>query len=66
MRSAAVAQARVRVRLWLASIPGFYLVIVLGERELEDRFGDAYRKYLRRVPRLVPRFGGTRRTADPE
>jgi protein-S-isoprenylcysteine O-methyltransferase Ste14 len=41
--------------LWLASIPGFYLIILLEERELKDRFGAAYEDYLRRVPRLLPR-----------
>jgi protein-S-isoprenylcysteine O-methyltransferase Ste14 len=35
--------------------PAIYLVSVLEERELADRFGDAYRAYQRRVPRFVPR-----------
>lgn len=33
---------------------GIYGVIVLEERELEARFGAAYRDYQRRVPRLLP------------
>jgi len=33
---------------------GIYGVIVLEERELEARFGAAYRDYQQRVPRLLP------------
>ncbi len=40
--------------LWCA---GIYAVVLLEERELEARFGEAYREYCRRVPRFVPRFG---------
>jgi len=36
-------------------LPG-YLMLVLEERDLIDRFGDAYREYQRNVPRLVPRL----------
>ena len=36
-----------------------YLTIVLEERELVERFGDAYRQYQREVPRLIPRFRRT-------
>jgi protein-S-isoprenylcysteine O-methyltransferase Ste14 len=32
-----------------------YGVIVLEERELRERFGDAYGAYMREVPRLLPR-----------
>jgi protein-S-isoprenylcysteine O-methyltransferase Ste14 len=39
------------VLVWLA---GIYAVILLEERELLDRFGDAYRTYCRRVPRFLP------------
>ncbi|MBI3981999.1 MAG: isoprenylcysteine carboxylmethyltransferase family protein [Gemmatimonadetes bacterium] len=35
---------------------GLYLVAVLEERELVERFGDAYREYQRRVPRFIPSF----------
>jgi len=38
-----------------ALAPG-YLLLVLEERELLDRFGDAYREYQRDVPRLIPRL----------
>lgn len=43
--------------LFLLSIPALYLVILLEERELAERFGDEYRRYVERVPRLVPRLG---------
>jgi protein-S-isoprenylcysteine O-methyltransferase Ste14 len=42
--------------LVLSVIPLGYLVLVLEERELVDRFGDAYREYQRDVPRLIPRL----------
>lgn len=35
---------------------GIYAVTVLEERELEDRFGGAYRTYRELVPRFVPRI----------
>lgn len=38
--------------LWL---PGIYVIVVLEERELRERFGEAYEAYCRRVPRFVPR-----------
>jgi protein-S-isoprenylcysteine O-methyltransferase Ste14 len=37
------------------AFPWLHLIITLEERELADRFGEAYREYQRRVPRLVPR-----------
>jgi protein-S-isoprenylcysteine O-methyltransferase Ste14 len=46
--------------LW-AALPAFLLllhtVVLLEERELEERFGDAWRAYAARVPRYVPRLG---------
>ncbi len=38
----------------LLSIPGIWLVVVLEERELRERFGEAWVEYSRRVPRFVP------------
>lgn len=43
--------------LWLATLPALYLVIVLEERELRERFGREYEDYCREVPRLFPRLG---------
>ncbi|MDH3403883.1 MAG: isoprenylcysteine carboxylmethyltransferase family protein [Acidobacteriota bacterium] len=37
------------------SVPVLYLVVVLEERELRDRFGQAYEDYCREVPRFFPR-----------
>lgn len=36
-------------------VPALYLVVVLEERELRDRFGEQYVEYCRRVPRFFPR-----------
>jgi protein-S-isoprenylcysteine O-methyltransferase Ste14 len=41
------------VALWL---PGIYVIVLLEEKELRDRFGTAYDDYCRRVPRFIPRF----------
>ena len=35
--------------------PVIYAVVLLEEYELVTRFGEQYRKYQRRVPRMVPR-----------
>jgi protein-S-isoprenylcysteine O-methyltransferase Ste14 len=45
--------------LVLLLAPVGYLMIVLEERELIERFGDEYRKYQREVPRLIPRWRKT-------
>ncbi len=37
---------------------GVYVISVLEERELRDRFGKAYVEYARSVPRFIPRVGG--------
>lgn len=44
---------------WVAgaiSLPVIYLIVLLEERELRERFGSAYADYCRAVPRFVPRF----------
>lgn len=41
--------------LWIATVAGLYGVVVLEERELRGRFGQAYVEYARRVPRFLPR-----------
>lgn len=40
---------------FLLAIPALYLVVLLEERELRERFGAAYDEYCRRVPRFIPR-----------
>ena len=44
---------------WAAvfSVPALYLVVLLEERELRQRFGEQYADYARQVPRFVPRRG---------
>jgi protein-S-isoprenylcysteine O-methyltransferase Ste14 len=37
-------------------VPLIYLVVVLEERELRDRFGAEYEDYCRSVPRFLPRL----------
>jgi protein-S-isoprenylcysteine O-methyltransferase Ste14 len=44
--------------LAVLAIPVIHLVVILEERELTQRFGDAYREYAARVPRYIPRRGG--------
>jgi protein-S-isoprenylcysteine O-methyltransferase Ste14 len=38
------------------SLPVIHLIVLLEERELVERFGDAYEEYRARVPRYVPRY----------
>jgi protein-S-isoprenylcysteine O-methyltransferase Ste14 len=45
--------AYVAVGLWL---PGIYVIVLLEEKELRQRFGQEYEDYCRRVPRFIPRF----------
>lgn len=48
-------------------IPSLWVLTVLEERELVERFGDAYRAYRTRVPRLIPVPGaaaGAQETRD--
>jgi protein-S-isoprenylcysteine O-methyltransferase Ste14 len=38
------------------TIPSLYLVTLLEERELLERFGAQYAEYIARVPRVIPRL----------
>jgi len=40
------------------SVIGIYLVVLLEERELRERFGAEHEDYCRRVPRFIPRWKG--------
>jgi protein-S-isoprenylcysteine O-methyltransferase Ste14 len=51
---------------WIAFallIPAMYLVVVLEERELRERFGDEYEAYAEQVPRFIPRSPTPRPTS---
>jgi len=53
---------------WIAialSYPLLYLIVLLEERELRDRFGAEYAAYCRDVPRFVPRLERTPRGGPP-
>ena len=39
---------------FVLTLPCLYLVVVVEERELEDRFPDEWREYAARVPRFLP------------
>jgi protein-S-isoprenylcysteine O-methyltransferase Ste14 len=38
------------------TVPALLLIVLLEERELEERFGNAWRDYAARVPRFFPRM----------
>lgn len=42
--------------LLAAYVPIIYLVVLLEERELRERFGEEFERYRREVPRFVPRL----------
>ena len=42
--------------MYAVTVIGILLIIPLEERELRDRFGQAYVEYCARVPRFVPRL----------
>lgn len=50
----------------LATIPILHLVVLMEERELATRFGDAWTAYQARVPRYVPRRRPVSRDDGPE
>lgn len=46
----------ITVAMWPILTYGYYCQAKREERELEERFGEEYRRYKQRVPMLVPRF----------
>ncbi|MEW5805863.1 MAG: methyltransferase [Acidobacteriota bacterium] len=42
--------------VFFIALPVGYPLIRYEEEELEERFGDSYREYKKRVPRLLPRL----------
>ncbi len=46
--------------LFVSAFPMLYVITVLEEHELIERFGEEYRRYQREVPRLIPRWQKTR------
>jgi protein-S-isoprenylcysteine O-methyltransferase Ste14 len=46
-------------------ILNYYFIIQSEENYLRGQFGDAYREYLKAVPRVIPRFGLYRRNDHP-
>jgi protein-S-isoprenylcysteine O-methyltransferase Ste14 len=42
--------------IWSLWWPAVYLIAILEERELRERFGPEYEVYCRHVPRFLPRF----------
>ena len=45
--------------LLAALFPVVYVLMVIEERELRERFGDSYIEYSGRVPRIIPRLGSS-------
>jgi protein-S-isoprenylcysteine O-methyltransferase Ste14 len=43
--------------LFIVYVPVIYIVVLLEERELRQRFGEEYDMYCRKVPRFIPKFG---------
>ncbi|MFQ5603732.1 MAG: methyltransferase [bacterium] len=41
-------------------LPAIFLVVVLEEKELRQRFGQKYEAYCQQVPRFVPRFASNK------
>ncbi len=41
--------------LFAIMLPAIYLIVLMEEKELRDRFGEEYTEYCRRVPRFIPR-----------
>ena len=50
---------------FLLTIPGLLLIVVMEEKELEDRFGEEWRDYAARVPRFIPKRRSQRGNEPP-
>lgn len=50
--------------LTAAAIPVIYLIVLLEEHELRERFGEAYVQYSKKVPRFIPKLS-QRSSVDP-
>ena len=44
--------------MFILSIPILFLVVILEEKEMTQRFGKEYEEYCRRVPRFIPKREG--------
>lgn len=42
--------------VFLIGLPMIYVIVILEERELRERFGAEYESYSQNVPRFVPKF----------
>ncbi|MFQ5631170.1 MAG: methyltransferase family protein, partial [bacterium] len=42
--------------VFLFGLPMIYIIVLLEERELHERFGAEYEEYCLSVPRFVPKF----------
>ena len=64
-----IAQALVAAN-WLLLLPALVLVTIIQaqipkeELMLIDRFGDEYREYMKRTPRIIPRIAFSRNAGD--
>ena len=41
--------------MFILSLPALFLVVILEEKEMIQRFGKEYEEYCRRVPRFIPK-----------
>ena len=47
--------------IWVSTLLCLVLIVPLEERELEERFGEEYRRYREEVPAFIPRRGARSR-----
>jgi protein-S-isoprenylcysteine O-methyltransferase Ste14 len=57
---------------WLLLLPALVLIAMIygqiprEELMLIDRFGDEYREYMKRIPRIIPKFRNLVKTKEPK